>query len=91
MSNPAVDGLTPESVASDLLAIADASGADRFAYYGYSWLALAGLQLALRTDRLWALAMGGYPPLDGPYRAMPDAPVPRTTRLCSHRRRRASP
>ena len=50
--------------------MADAAGADRFAYYGYSWLALAGLQLALRTDRLSALVMGGYPPLDGPYEEM---------------------
>ena len=59
-----IDGL------SDLLAVADAAGADRFAYYGYSWLALAGLQLAIRTDRLAALVMGGYPPLDGPYAQM---------------------
>ncbi|HEY7200079.1 MAG TPA: alpha/beta hydrolase [Candidatus Dormibacteraeota bacterium] len=70
MASPAPSTLTPENVAADLLAIADAAGADRFAWYGYSWLALAGLQLALRTDRLWALAMGGFPPLDGPYEPM---------------------
>jgi pimeloyl-ACP methyl ester carboxylesterase len=62
--------LSAATVAADLLAIADAGGVDRFAYYGYSWLALAGLQLALRTDRLTALAMGGFPPLDAPYAAM---------------------
>ena len=62
--------LTADAVASDLLSVADAAGADRFAYYGYSWLALSGLQLAIRTDRLTALAMGGYPPLGGPYEAM---------------------
>lgn len=62
--------LTADTVVADLLAIADAAEASRFAYYGYSWLALAGLQLALRTDRLTALVMGGYPPLDGPYEAM---------------------
>ena len=62
--------LTSDNVASDLLAIADAVGADRFAYYGYSWLALIGLQLAIRTDRLSALIMGGFPPLNGPYAAM---------------------
>jgi hypothetical protein len=62
--------LTAAAVAGDLLAIADAAQADRFAYYGYSWLALAGLQLAIRTDRLTALAMGGYPPMDGPYAPM---------------------
>jgi pimeloyl-ACP methyl ester carboxylesterase len=67
---PKPDTLTPANVASDLLAVADAAGADRFAYYGYSWLAVAGLQLALRTDRLSALVMGGFPPLDGPYTQM---------------------
>jgi pimeloyl-ACP methyl ester carboxylesterase len=67
---PKPDTLTPANVAADLLAVADAAGADRFAYYGYSWRAVNGLQLAVRTDRLTALAMGGYPPLDGPYRPM---------------------
>ncbi|MBT2596165.1 alpha/beta fold hydrolase [Arthrobacter sp. ISL-72] len=70
MAHPAPDTLTPANVAADLLAIANVAEADSFAYYGYSWLALAGLQLAIRTDRLWALAMGGYPPLDGPYQSM---------------------
>jgi pimeloyl-ACP methyl ester carboxylesterase len=67
---PKPDTLTPANVVGDLLAVADTAGADRFAYYGYSWLALAGLQLAIRTDRLTALAMGGFPPLDGPYAQM---------------------
>jgi pimeloyl-ACP methyl ester carboxylesterase len=67
---PKPDTLTPANVVGDLLAVADAAGADRFAYFGYSWLALAGLQLAIRTDRLAALVMGGYPPLDGPYAQM---------------------
>jgi pimeloyl-ACP methyl ester carboxylesterase len=62
--------LSAVTVATDLLAIADAAGVSRFAYYGYSWLALAGLQLAIRTDRLTALAMGGFPPLGGPYGPM---------------------
>lgn len=70
MASPAPSTLTAENLAADLLAIADAAGAPRFAWYGYSWLALAGLQLALRTDRLWALAMGGFPPVDGPYAPM---------------------
>jgi hypothetical protein len=70
MANPAPDTLTPDALAEDALSIADAAGAATFAWYGYSWLALTGLQVALRTDRLWALAMGGYPPLDGPYAAM---------------------
>jgi pimeloyl-ACP methyl ester carboxylesterase len=67
---PKPDTLTPANVVADLLAVADAAVADRFAYYGYSWLAQCGLQLAIRTDRLTALVMGGYPPLDGPYAAM---------------------
>jgi pimeloyl-ACP methyl ester carboxylesterase len=67
---PKPDTLTPANSASDLLALADAVGADRFVYYGYSWLAVLGLQFAIRTDRLTALVMGGYPPLSGPYAAM---------------------
>ena len=67
---PKPDTLTPANVAGDLLAVADAAAAGRFAYYGYSWLALSGLQLAIRTDRLAALVMGGFPPLDGPYAQM---------------------
>ncbi|MFB9903082.1 alpha/beta fold hydrolase [Allokutzneria oryzae] len=70
LGTPKPDTLTPDNIAADVLAVADAVGADRFAYYGYSWLALSGLQLAIRTDRLSALVMGGYPPVDGPYRAM---------------------
>lgn len=70
MAQPAAETLTPDNLAADLLAIADAAGADVFGYYGYSWLALSGLQLSLRTNRLRALAMGGFPPLDGPYRSM---------------------
>jgi pimeloyl-ACP methyl ester carboxylesterase len=67
---PKPETLTPVNVVADLLAVADAVGADRFAYYGYSWLALVGLQLAIRTDRLSGLIMGGFPPLNGPYAEM---------------------
>src|SRR5579863_516766 len=70
MSTPKPETLTPTNIVADLLAVADAAEADQFAYYGYSWLALIGLQLAIRTDRLSALIMGGYPPLNGPYEAM---------------------
>ncbi len=68
--NPRPDRLTPDDLAADLLLIADAMGVETFSYYGYSWLALAGLQLAIRTDRLDSLIMGGYPPYEGPYREM---------------------
>jgi pimeloyl-ACP methyl ester carboxylesterase len=70
LAHPRPDTLTPDAIAADLFAVADAAGTDRFACYGYSWLAVVALQLALRTDRLTALAMGGYPPLAGPYREM---------------------
>jgi len=60
--------LTVERVCSDLLGVASAAGFDRFAYWGYSWSGAVGLQLATRTDRLSALVIGGWPPLDGPYR-----------------------
>src|SRR6266699_1014177 len=70
LRTPKPDTLTPANTANDLLAVADAAEADRFAYYGYSWLALIGLQLAIRTDRLSALIMGGFPPLNGPYEEM---------------------
>jgi pimeloyl-ACP methyl ester carboxylesterase len=62
--------LTPDNVVSDFLAVADAAKAESFAYYGYSWLAMVGIQLALRTKRLSALMIGGYPPIDGPYKEM---------------------
>ncbi|HEY7132688.1 MAG TPA: hypothetical protein VH440_10575, partial [Candidatus Limnocylindrales bacterium] len=61
---------TPDNVVADFEAIAAAAGADRFAYYGYSWLGLAGIQLAIRSPRLTAVAVGGYPALGGPYREM---------------------
>ncbi|MFG1610197.1 alpha/beta hydrolase [Actinoplanes sp. NPDC049265] len=69
-AHPAAETLTAGNVAADLLAIADAAGAREFGYYGYSWLGLSGLQLAVRTDRLTELAMGGFPPLGGPYGPM---------------------
>ncbi len=70
MNVPKPQTLTPDNIAKDMLAIADAAKADRFAYYGYSWLAMVGLQLAIRTTRLSALVMGGFPPLNGPYAEM---------------------
>lgn len=70
MKIPQPDTLTPNNIASDLLAVADAANGRQFAYYGYSWLALSGMQLAIRTDRLTALIMGGFPPIGGPYKEM---------------------
>jgi pimeloyl-ACP methyl ester carboxylesterase len=67
-SPAAVDSYTADRVCHDILAIADAAGADRFAWYGFSFGAVVGLQLASRTNRLTALACGGWPPLGGQYR-----------------------
>lgn len=61
------EDLTAEQVCRDLLAVADAAGFSRFAYWGYSWGANAGLQLATRTDRLTALVIGGWPPVGAQY------------------------
>ena len=94
LRTPKPDTLTPANVASDLLAVADAAGADRFAYYGYSWLAMIGLQLAIRTDRLLALIMGGFPPLNGPYEEMlrvTTATYEMAMRLHGQRRQRMNP
>jgi pimeloyl-ACP methyl ester carboxylesterase len=64
----APDALTADRVCADLLSVASAAGFDRFAYWGYSWGAAVGLQLAARTDRLTALVLGGWPPLGAPYK-----------------------
>ncbi|MEH7356864.1 alpha/beta hydrolase [Neobacillus drentensis] len=67
---PNPENLTSEKIVKDLLVIADEMNSKKFSYYGYSWLALVGLQLAIRTDRLESLIMGGFPPMDGPYKEM---------------------
>ena len=61
------DELTADRACADLLAVADAAGFDRFAYWGYSWGAAVGLQIASRVDRFTALAVGGWPPLGAAY------------------------
>ena len=67
---PKLYTLTPSAVARDYLAIADAAGAAEFAYAGFSWGCVTGLQLALRTDRMQALVCGGFPVMDGIYEDM---------------------
>ena len=66
----AVKSFDPDHVCADVLAVADAAGADRFAWYGYSWGGVVGLQLAARTNRLSALVCGGWPPIGASYRDM---------------------
>ena len=70
---PKIGTLTPAAVTHDLLAIADEAGADTFGFWGHSWGAVIGLQLAIASDRVTALALSGFPPIDGPYRAMLDS------------------
>lgn len=64
------DVFTADRACAEVLSVADAVGAARFAYYGYSWGGTLGLQLACRTDRLSALICGGWPPLGAPYPGM---------------------
>jgi len=61
---------TVDRVCADMLEVADAAGFNRFAWWGGTFGAIAGLQLATRTDRLTALVSAGWPPLGGPYAAM---------------------
>ena len=67
VSQEFADSFTAEHVCAEILAVADAVGATRFAWFGFSWGAVVGLQLAIRTNRLTALACGGWPPLGGQY------------------------
>jgi len=62
-----IESFTADRVSADILAVADAVGASRFAWFGFSWGAVAGLQLAARTDRLTALICGGWPPIGAQY------------------------
>ena len=55
--------MTADNAVADILAIADAAGAETFAWWGYSYGGAVGLQLAARTDRVSALVVGGFPPL----------------------------
>jgi pimeloyl-ACP methyl ester carboxylesterase len=62
-----IASLTADRLCADILAVADAAGVDRFAWFGFSFGGVVGLQLASRTSRLSALVCGGWPPLGGQY------------------------
>lgn len=64
--HPEPDHLTPDRIVLDFLRIADEMQVETFSYYGYSWLALAGLQLAIRTNRLESLIMGDFRLMEDP-------------------------
>ena len=70
--NPLGMDFTPDVAADEYQRIADAAGAERFGWVGYSYGGAIGVQLACRTDRVSALAVGGFPPLDAPFREMAD-------------------
>jgi len=59
--------LTGDRAARDYECIADAVGAHRFGFLGYSFGGAMGLAVAARSSRVAALAVGGFPPLDAPY------------------------
>src|SRR5262245_40793632 len=50
-----IASFTADRLCADILAVADAAGVDRFAWFGFSFGAVAGRQLASRTNRLSAL------------------------------------
>ncbi len=58
---------TPDIAVRDYLSIADAVGAKQFAWIGYSYGGAMGVQMACRTNRVSALMIGGFPPLNAPF------------------------
>lgn len=60
-------GYSVERAVDEVERIADAAGVGAFAWLGYSFGGALGIQLACRSGRLWALAAGGFPPLDAPF------------------------
>jgi len=68
--NPQGLSYNAEIAAQEYELIADAAGVDRFAWVGYSFGGAIGVQLACRSDRVSALAIGGFPPLNAPFERM---------------------
>ena len=68
--NPIGMEMTPNRLVEEYELVADAAGADKFAWIGYSFGAAAGVQMATRSDRLTALVLGGFPPLNAPFERM---------------------
>lgn len=75
--NPLGMDFTPDVAAEDYARIADAAGVGQFGWVGYSYGGAMGVQVACRSGRVSALAVGGFPPLDAPFQEMVDV----TTRL----------
>jgi pimeloyl-ACP methyl ester carboxylesterase len=53
-----------------LEAILDAANVGRAAFVGYSYGGALAVQVACRSDRLSAVAVGGWPPLEAPFRRL---------------------
>ncbi|MDT9600601.1 alpha/beta fold hydrolase [Sphingosinicella rhizophila] len=77
--NPLGMDFTPGIAAAEYERIAEAAGVERFGWVGYSYGGAIGVQVACRSDRVSALAVGGFPPLDAPYQDMVDI----TTRMAT--------
>lgn len=75
--NPLGMDFTPDVAAEEYARIADAAGIGQFGWVGYSYGGAMGVQVACRSGRVSALAVGGFPPLDAPFRDMVEV----TTRL----------
>lgn len=65
--------LTLDRVCADMLAVADAAGFTRFAWWGATFGAVTGMTLAARSERVTALLSAGWSPLGTPYPAMVEA------------------
>jgi pimeloyl-ACP methyl ester carboxylesterase len=63
---------SPDIAAEECGRIADAAGVDRFGWLGYSFGGAMGVQIACRTGRVMALAVGGFPPLNAPFKELVD-------------------
>ncbi len=68
--NPIGLDMTPDRLVQEYELVADAAGAEKFAWIGYSFGAAVGVQMATRSDRLTALMVGGFPPLNAPFERM---------------------
>lgn len=61
---------SPDIAAEECARIGDAAGVERFGWLGYSFGGAMGVQIACRTDRVTALAVGGFPPLNAPFKEL---------------------
>lgn len=68
--NPLGLAYNPDVAAAECECIAAAAGVERFAWVGYSFGGAMGVQLACRTTRVTALVVGGFPPLNAPFRLL---------------------